>query len=124
MPIAWEIKHSPGGTPYTRSVATGRITMDDVAQLKQHSSPGGAIHGLSSVSINTPEMVIEPDARRAFADMVNLSQSGHYALVVTSAPMRVMMTFILRISGKAANTQLFSDEAAATAWVVEKLDKR
>lgn len=123
MPIVWELKQTPGGKTYSRSVATGRITMEDVNRLKLESGPGGPIHGLSSVSINAPDMVIEPDARRAFADMVNLSQSGHYALVVTSAPMRVMMTFVLRLSGRAANTQLFGDEAAATAWVVEKLDQ-
>jgi hypothetical protein len=123
MPIVWEIKQTPGGKPYSRSVATGRITMEDVNKLKVESAPGGPIHGLSSVSINAPDMVIEPDARRAFSDMVNVSQSGHYALVVTSAPMRVMMTFILRLSGKATNTQLFADEASATAWVAEKLDQ-
>lgn len=124
MPIVWEIKQTPGGNKYSRSVATGRITMADVHQLQTESGPGGPIHGLSSVSINSPDMVIEPDARRAFSDMVAVSQSGFYALVVTSAPMRVMMTFILRISGKASNTQLFGDEASATAWVAEKVDKR
>lgn len=124
MPITWEIKKTPGGMPYSRSTASGHITMDDVTKLKQVSAPGGAIHGLSSVAINQPDMVIEPEARRAFADMVAESQGGHYALVVSSAPMRVMMGFILRISGRASNTQIFGDEAAATAWVAEKLDKR
>ena len=122
MPIAWEIRQTPGGKKYSRSVATGRITMADVHRLQEETAPGGPIHGLSSVSINAPDMVIEPDARRAFSDMVAVSQAGYYALVVTSAPMRVMMTFILRISGKASNTQLFGDEASATAWVAQKVD--
>lgn len=124
MPIAWEIRKTPGGMPYSRSVAKGRITMEDVLQLKQVSSPGGALYGLSTVTVNEPDMSLEPDARRAFADMLEQSPNTFLALVVPSAPMRVMMTFVMRMSGKADTTKLFGDEASATKWIFENVDKR
>lgn len=124
MPINWEIKTTPGGKQYSRSVAKGRITMEDVLRLKEVSGPGGTLYGVSTVTVNEPDMSLEADARRAFADMLEQAPNTYLALVVPSAPMRVMMTFVMRMSGKAATTKLFGDEASATQWVVENVDKR
>lgn len=124
MPIEWEIKKTPGGATYSRAVASGRITMADVEKLKRDSAPGGPIHGLPSVSINDPNMVLDTDARRAFSEMVADDPKARYGVVVTSSPMRVMMGFVLRLSGRATTTRLFADEAEATRWVTEPLESR
>ncbi len=122
MPITYEIRSTPGGRKYSRSAAAGRITMDDVRMIQDAAKPGGPMDGLPSLTVNSADLAIDPDARKAFSDMVRDVKEDYFsAMVVTSAPMRVMMGFILRVTGRAENMRFFNDEAAAVEWLAGKL---
>ena len=45
-------------------------------------------------------------------------------IVLNSAPLRVVMSFVIRVSGSSDFTKFFSTEEEAKAWVIERLDSR
>jgi hypothetical protein len=62
------------------------------------------------------------EARQAFTKTnSNVENPKPVAIVVTSAPLRVMLSFIIRMSSAAQNTKFFANEAEALAFIDEKL---
>ena len=62
------------------------------------------------------------EARQAFTRTnSNVANPKPVAVVVTIAPLRVMLSFIIRMSSAAQNTKFFANEADALAFIDEKL---
>jgi hypothetical protein len=117
MPFIWEEKRTTSGKKFVRSVASGEVTVADARAMQQLLSLGGELHETPVVVVHEPGLHTVAEARKILADTL-----GHmrvpFAMVVSSAPARVTLSFMLRISGKSADqTKFFPDEAAATAWI-------
>lgn len=104
MTIEASVSQLPSGREYVRMVSSGHVTGDEARALAARLLSGGdrssearkAYGSLNGAAGDTPQSV---------------------AVVTSSAPLRVLMSFVLRISGAAQHTRLFGDEAAALAWL-------
>ena len=78
--------------------------------------------GLPILAVVTEGAKFSPEARQAFTKMnANGAQQAPVAVVVSSAPLRVMLGFIIRLSGASSVTKFFGTEADALTWLEEKL---
>jgi hypothetical protein len=58
----------------------------------------------------------DPDTRRFFGGPEAVSALKAIAMIVHSPVMRVVVSFLVRLSGAPFPVQLFSEEASAVAW--------
>ena len=68
----------------------------------------------------------QPEARRIFTEDPGTQGSqlrAPVAIVLTSAPLRVMMSFVIRVSGSGAYTKFWSNEDEAKQWLHQRLDE-
>lgn len=124
MSLTWSSPTSPGGRTYLRTVSAGLVTEGD-AQHFNHVIGKGQLHrGRSILAIVEAGAEFTPEARTAFMGMGSVESTGviHLAIVVSSAPLRVLLSFVIRMSGGVSNTRFFENEAAATRWLHQSLD--
>jgi hypothetical protein len=120
MSITWEGQKSPGGKPYLRTVSAGDVTAEDVQKLNKVISPGGEFADLPMLALVAPGANFSAEARNGFTSMTGGAERP-IAVVVSSAPMRVMLTFIIRLSDAVKMTKFFGTEDDARKWLLEQL---
>ncbi len=87
---------------------------------------GGAAHGRPLLAIQDPQSRFTVEGRQAFVTFGEVIPA--VAVVVTSAPLRVMLNFVIR-AGTAAtkqqnNVRFFSNESEALAWLDSEMAAR
>lgn len=120
MPVSHAMKQLPGGELYVRTVQSGKVTGAAAERLVHLMGPGQPLHGLPVLSVVESGAEFDPEARKLFiamGDPARGARSPRVAVVVTSPPLRMMMSFITRLSGAAEVTRFFVDEADAQAWL-------
>lgn len=121
MSLTFTVEKSPAGRNYLRTVSSGLVSAADVKQLASVISPGQPHHGLSILSLVEPGADFAPEARKQFGTMGG-GKDVKAAVVVPSAPLRVMIAFIVKVAGAGDTTQFFATEAEAKRWLFEKLE--
>lgn len=124
MPMSWSSRHTPGGCRYLRTVASGPVTDADARSLTDVIAAGRPHHLDSVLAIVEPATDFSPEARQAFMGMgpVKIEKHVYVAVVVHSAPLRVLLSFVIRMSGAVSSTRFFESEAAAARWLHASLD--
>jgi hypothetical protein len=111
--------------PCLRTVSSGDVTAADEQALNKAISPGGPFANLPILGMVEPGTNYSAEARKAFTFGANTGGPVlPIAVVVTSAPLRVMLGFVIRISGAAESTRFFAVESEALAWLDEKLSAK
>lgn len=123
MPIVFAADKTPKGNPFVRTMSSGAVTAADAQALNAALVPGQPLSGLALLGVVAPGASFSAEARQAFTTGNNdpTAKRMPVAVVVSSAPLRVMISFIIRIAGSADETRFFSNEAEALAWIDEKL---
>ena len=125
MPITFSVHQTPGGKTYVRTHSFGVVTGDDAETIMSKMRVGAELHGAGVLSVSDNGTDLKPEARRVFTEDPGTQGSqlrAPVAIVLTSAPLRVMMSFVIRVSGSAAYTKFFSNEDEAKQWLHERLD--
>lgn len=129
MPITFTIHETPRGKKYIRTHSFGVVTGEDAESMMSQLRPGAPLEGAGVLSIADSGTDLRPEARRVFTENPDASSGKSplrypVGIVLNSAPLRVVMSFVIRVSGSSDFTKFFSNEAEATAWVVERLDSK
>lgn len=128
MPITFTIHETPKGNKYIRTHSFGVVTGEDAESMMSQLRPGAPLEGAGVLSIADSGTDLRPEARRIFTESPSTEGKSPLrypvGIVLNSAPLRVVMSFVIRVSGSSDFTKFFSNEADATAWVVERLDSR
>lgn len=124
MPLECTVHDSPKGKKYVRTHAFGVVTGEDAAVVMDQMKPGQAWEGFGVLSVADSNTDLQPEARRVFTSQQGTSPDKRppTAMVVTSAPLRITISFVMRVSGSAPNTKFFANEAEARAWLEAELD--
>lgn len=113
---------TPKGKTYLNLFSSGDVSATDAEALMKDIAPGMPNANLPILAIVAEGAKFSPEARQAFTKMNSGdAQQAPVAVVVSSAPLRVMLGFIIRLSGASAVTKFFGAEADALAWLEEKL---
>lgn len=123
MPMTYELSTSPKGRTILRMLSAGEVTAADAEAMNRDMLPGSKFSGLPILAVVEPGANFSPEARKAFTSSQGGGAANPVAIIVNSAPLRVMLTFILRISGALTYTKFFAAEAAGATWLDEKLDE-
>jgi hypothetical protein len=125
MPLDYSFSRTPKGRAVARSFASGEVSADDARASMAALAAGGPYHGMANMSVVDPSASYSPESRKLFASITNLG--GPFAVVVSSAAMRVMLNFVIKAATlKAAAfggpvaayaVQFFKSEAEALAWL-------
>ena len=120
MPVSHVTKHMPGAIRYVRTLLTGHVSSAEVQQLTKLLNPGSQLHGLPLLAVVDPQSQLDTDARRAFTSLAlpSVSAAPRVAMVVGSAPLRGMLSFLIRLSGANGATRFFDTELQAQAWLL------
>lgn len=113
------IEQFADGRKFLRSVSTGKVTGEDARAMMMRIAPGTELEGLSLLAMMEGKVDLEPEARKIFASLNNApsAKKMKVAVVTASAPLRVTMSFILRIAGQADATKFFPNEEEARGWL-------
>ncbi len=121
MPIQVTVETFADGRKYLRSVSSGRVTPHDVKQITTRTGPGGDLEGAPLLSILDGKVELDAETRKIFSSMNSDTgkngNPGKIAIVTSSAPLRVMLSFVLRFSGASETIKFFSNEAEGLRWV-------
>lgn len=120
MTMTYDLFKTAKGHTVVRIVSSDDVTADQANKLNADMAAGAKFANLPILALVEPGANFSPEARKAFTSQQG-GATNPVAIVVNSAPLRVMLTFIIRISGAAAATRFFSSEAEAQAWLDEKL---
>ena len=123
MPIQVSLEQFPDGRRYGRTVSTGKLSGRDADEINRRTAPGGDLEGAPLLSVMEGSVEMDPEARKAFSAMnaasAKSAKQPKIALVTPNAPMRVMLSFVLRITGSGGHMKFFSNEAEALAWLAK-----
>jgi len=121
MPISLSTEQFPDGRRYLRSVSTGSVSGEDARGLMMRLAPGGEFDGLPLLAVMEGKVDMSPEARKMFSSLNappgGQAQKMKVAVVTSSAPLRVTMSFVLRIAGQANDTKFFGTEDEARNWL-------
>jgi hypothetical protein len=122
MPISLSTEQFPDGRKFLRSISTGVVTGEDAHAMMTRLAPGGEFDGLSLLAVMEGKVDMQPEARKIFSSL-NAATGGQakklkVAVVTSSAPLRVTMSFVMRIAGQANDTKFFGTEDEARNWLV------
>lgn len=121
MPIQLTVEQFPDGRRYGRTVSTGKLSGRDADEINRRTGPGGDLEGAPLLSVMEGSVEMDPDARKAFSAMNAASATdakrAKIALVTPNAPMRVLLSFVIRLSPQVNETKFFGDAAEALAWL-------
>jgi hypothetical protein len=123
MPMTIAKAKTAKGHEYLKIHSFGDVTAADAEALNKTLVPGGENADRAILASVAAGAQFSPEARQAFTrtNGNNTENPKPVAIVVTSAPLRVMLSFIIRMSGAAANTKFFGNEADALAFIEEKM---
>ncbi|MBL9039119.1 MAG: hypothetical protein JNG84_11425 [Archangium sp.] len=117
MTMIYERHTLSNGQPYTRVVATGEITKADAREYLARSSPSGVDGRVHMVVVAVePDISVAAEARPVLASKDLASRTPSSAIVLTNAPLRVLASFLVRMSGS-TRTRFFASEAPALEWL-------
>ncbi len=123
MPLNYAVEKTPKGRSFLRSVSSGAVTAEDVKQFGAVIGPGQPLEGFPILSIVEPGAEFSPESRKVFGGMgTKGGPTTVTAVVVPSAPLRVMISFIVKVAGASDHTRFFANEPEARAWLFEKVD--
>lgn len=123
MPLTFTVEKSPRGRTFVRTVSSGAVTADDAKHFIAAIGQQQPLSGAPILAIVESGADLAPEARKAFTSMGgDPEQQVPVAVVVTSAPLRVLLTFVIRMSGAALGTKFFGNEVEAKRWLVDTLD--
>ncbi len=109
---------TPAGHKAVRIIGRGDFSAEDASEYSRLLSPGGSFHHLPLVGI------LEKDARPTAEARKILSQVPEravpQAMVVQTAAQRVIVSFLVKVSGY-RNTRAFGSEKDALAWIDESI---
>ena len=121
MPMLITKMTTPKGHDIVRMESSGGIVAADAeAMTKLLAHPDFADRAILALVDHGARF--SPEARQTFTKTNTKLNAKPVAIVVSSAPLRVMLSFIIRMSGVAATTRFFSSETDAMAFIEEKLD--
>ena len=121
MPITHSMKQSGAGESFVRTHQTGKVTGADAKHFMHLIAPGQPLHGLPVLAVLESGSELDADARKMFSAMGDpAAKAARVAVVVSSAPLRVMMSFVIRMSGSNDSTRFFTNEAEAQSWLFTK----
>jgi hypothetical protein len=125
MALTYTFHKSPKDRTYIRTVSSGTVTAEDSAALMAVLAPGQPNAGVPMLSIVEAGAEFTPEARKTFTAVGGGSGEGKrnmVAVVVTSAALRVLISFVLRIAGAADSTKFFATEDEAKKWLFSIVD--
>ena len=125
MPITFTAHQTPRGKTYVRTHSFGVVTGEDAETMMAKMREGAPYYGCGVLSVSDDGTDLKPEARRVFTETPTNSGSqlrAPVAIVINSAPLRVMMSFVIRVSGSSPYTKFFGNEPEATRWLIERLD--
>ena len=115
------------GRPAVFVKVTGLVTGDDATRLKQNVAPGAPYAGLPMLTNVAGDADFSMEARKGFADMGDATGDAPIAVVMTSAPLRMVINFIVKAGNlkrkKPTNLKFFAEESEARKWLDAELDK-
>ena len=120
MPLHVSLEKFADGRKYLRTVSSGQVTGDDARALMERVAPGTEWEGLPMLSVMEGKVDLAPEARKSFASMnpgANAAKPMKVAIVTPNAPLRVMLSFVLRIAGQSNETKFFANEPEALKWL-------
>lgn len=118
MSIRLTSSKTPGGKPFLHVVLSEDVTPANAEALSSSMSPGGPHEGLALLAMVEDGAKFSAEARQAFTRNSTPGQAVNpVAVVVKSAPLRVMLTFVVKIAGASAATRFFGGEGDALAWL-------
>lgn len=120
MPMAHSTQKLADGRPYLHLESSGRVTGEEARALMARMSPGGDLTGLPLLAVMESKVDMEPEARKAFASLNNGDKPIKVALVTASAPLRVVLNFVIKLSPQINETKFFSNSAEALAWLEKR----
>ncbi|MGV3623556.1 MAG: hypothetical protein ACO1OB_22240 [Archangium sp.] len=126
MPLECTVHETPKGRKYVRTHAFGKVGAADAKPVMDKMLPGHEWHGYGVLSVADSGTDLDPEARRIFTSQqdVPVNERPPTAMIVTSAPLRITISFVMKVSGSSPNTKFFGNEAEGTAWLVSELDAK
>lgn len=123
------VELSPMTTPRARAAmqmkVRGVMTLEDAAQYKRATEPGGAAYGLPLLCLVDEGTDIPVEVQKSFAD-VSDSGEAPVAVVITSAPLRMVINFIVKAGNlsrpRPLKLKFFSEPVSAAAWLDTEVD--
>lgn len=119
MPLHMTVEKFADGRRYVRSVSEGKVTGDDARKLMERIAPGTELERVPMLSVMEGKVDLDPEARKVFTSLNQ--RAGQYsmkvAIVTANAPLRVMLSFVLRIAGQANDTKFFANEPEGLKWL-------
>lgn len=122
MPLTMQLIQTPAGHKCLRTESYGDVTAADAQKVNEGVAPGAPYFHLPILAVVQSGANYSPEARQAFGGTKSdgKTQPRPVAIVVTNAPLRVMLSFVLRISGT-NNTKFVGTEADGLAWLDEQI---
>jgi hypothetical protein len=119
MPYELSTFKLPDGRRCARLDWSGSINGAEADAALRTGEPGGPVYGLPTLAMCLKVTSIEPEARAIFSSPRRNGFSEKMALVIANPVLRVMSNFILRVRRNDLQ-RLFTTEAEAIAWLMEK----
>jgi len=115
MAVRYEERKTPRGSPLLVMHVSGRCDLAESETLGARIKKGGDYHRQRVLVFVAAGTEYTPEARRYFPTL-NEDHVG-MATVVTSAVVRAMINLLTRFAGGVKNFKMFTEEAAALAWL-------
>lgn len=124
MPMSYAVEKTPKGRSFVRTVSSGAVTADDVKGFSSVIGPGQPLAGFPILALVEPGADFSPESRKVFGGMGGQAGAATIftAVVVPSAPLRVMISFIVKVAGASDGTRFFANEPEARSWLFDKVD--
>lgn len=115
MAVRYEESATPKGHPLLKMFVNGHVDLAQAETMADHITAGKKFHRQRVLVVVAEGTEYTPDARKYFPTL----QGDHYAMatIVTSAILRAVFNLISRVAGGTRNFKMFTDEAAALAWL-------
>jgi hypothetical protein len=124
MPIVSEVVKTPRGVRYFRAESSGPVSGGDAHSMMDPLRVGAEHHDLALLAVVADGSDFTPEARKVFGanDPERNAKNIPTALVVRSAPLRVMMGFVFRMAGASDRSRVFANEVDAKEWLFPKIE--
>lgn len=120
MPVHFSKSMTRGGYPYVSATSSGAVSDQDLQQLCAALGEGGPYGDLPILGFVEKDASFSSEAREAFTSGKGTTRASKpVAIVVSNAPIRVMLTFVARISGSVSATRFFRNKDLAMEWLDE-----
>lgn len=119
MTVRTTLEKSPDGLEYVRMVSSGVVSAEEARGFIARVLPGGDLTGRPILAVMEGKVDLHPEARKAYGAMgkTDVEKPRAVAVVTANAPLRVMLSFVLRITGSGDHTKFFGNEPDALAWL-------